>query len=126
MKSNRFPLLLFLFFNITFPATGLSQSLPISNPALTPLEQRAIAAREMIFHRKYDEAFHSFKNIAQEFPASLTGTFGQMAVWQAKMFENYDFPYDKEFEGISQENKILTEKVLADPNSEVWELFLAG
>lgn len=111
-----------------FAPTALlyAQSQPAASPALTDAEKKGIMGRELIFHRKYDEAIAYFKKLEQEDPNSVLGSFGQMAVWQSRMFENYDFRFDKEFQEVSERNKALVQKILDQKDASAWELFLSG
>ncbi len=97
-----------------------------SQPALTELEKQGVIGRDLIMGRKYDEALTHFKKIETDYPDSTLGTFGQMAVWQSKMFENFDFKYDKEYLDLSAKNKGIVDQVLKNPDSTAWDLFLAG
>ncbi|MBF0493238.1 MAG: tetratricopeptide repeat protein [Deltaproteobacteria bacterium] len=114
--------ILFLFFLLFFPSFVWAQS----QPALSSSEQKAIVGRDLVFHRQYNEALNYFKKIQQEEPASVLGTFGQMAIWQVRMFENYDNRFEKEYELISSENKKIVDAVLNQKDPEAWELFLAA
>jgi hypothetical protein len=92
-----------LFFSLSFIAlflnpllSSFSQTRPESGVSpLSEIEQKAIIGRDLIFHRKYEEATQYFKKLALDYPSSLTGSFGQMAIWQAKMFEITIFPMTK-------------------------------
>lgn len=98
-----------------------------SHPApLSELEKLGVTGRDLILSRKYDEALSHFKKIENDYPDSTLGTFGQMAVWQSKMFENFDFKYDKEYQELSAKNKEIVNQVLKNPDSSTWDLFLAG
>src|SRR5262249_7978117 len=114
----------------TRPAPVKPTTLPFSQPAsgspLTEAEKQGVIGRELIFHRKYDEALEYFKKLAAENPDSPLGTFGQMAVWQSRMFENFDFRFDREFQEVSELNKKIVEKVVDRKESSAWDLFLAG
>lgn len=121
-KIKAFSLLfLFLFSNALF-----AQSLPSTQPALSELEKLGVQGRDLILGRKYDEAITFFKKVENDYPNSTLGTFGQMAVWQSKMFENFDFKYDSEYQSLSAKNKIIVDQVLKNSDSSAWDLFLAG
>ncbi len=95
-------------------------------PSLNEIEKQGVIGRDLILARKYEEAIAHFKKLESEYPDSTLGSFGQMAVWQSKMFENFDFKYDAEYQQLSVKNKALVEKVLKNPDSSAWDLFLAG
>jgi tetratricopeptide (TPR) repeat protein len=97
-----------------------------TTPPLNPEEQKGVIGRDLILNREYDEALAYFKKLETEEPESLTGTVGQLAVWQVRMFENYDFRFENEFLEVSNLNKEKINKVLENSESTPWQLFLAG
>lgn len=101
-----------------------AQSFP--QTSLSDIEKLGLQGRDLILARKYDEALAHFKKIEIEYPDSTLGTFGQMAVWQSRMFENFDFKYDAEYQALSVKNKEIVDKVLKNPESSAWDLFMAG
>jgi tetratricopeptide (TPR) repeat protein len=103
-----------------------AQTKPTTRPTLSEAEKKGVIGRDLIFHRKYDEAMIYFKKMAEEDSHSPLGSFGQMAVWQARMFENYDFRFDKEYTEVSEMNKKVVEEVLDQKDPSAWDLFLAG
>ncbi|MBL7685160.1 MAG: tetratricopeptide repeat protein [Deltaproteobacteria bacterium] len=119
----RYFIIVLLTFFIHFPVFS---QIPSSQPTLTEIEKKGIIGRELIFHRKYDEALAYFKKLESEYPGSPLGTFGQMAIWQSRMFENYDFQFDREYMEVSDRNRAIVSQVLDQPNSSSWDLFLAG
>ncbi len=127
MKKSKslFSLIALLLF-LLFPFSLFAQSQPFSLPTLTEEQQKGLYGRDLIFHRQYDQALEHFKKLEVDYPDSSLGTFGQMAIWQARMFENYDFKFDSEFDAISQKNKIQVGKILKQSNASAWDLFLAG
>ena len=118
-----------LIFSLLFQGALAAQSgsIPVTQPApLTELEKLGIQGRDLILARKYDEAIAYFKKIENDYPDSTLGTFGQMAVLQSRMFENFDFRFDKDYLELSAKNKEIVDKVLRNPDSSAWDLFLAG
>lgn len=111
---------------ILFIPSFLPAQTSSSQPALSDLEKLGQQGRDLILGRKYDEAIAFFKKIEIDYPDSTLGTFGQMAVWQSHMFENFDFKYDSEYQNLSAKNKIIVDQVLKNPDSSAWDLFLAG
>lgn len=109
---------------VSFQNSLYAQATPYA--PLSDLEKLGITGRDLILGRKYDEAIAHFKKIENDTPDSTLGTFGQMAVWQSKMFENFDFRYDKEYQDLSAKNKEIVDRVLKNPDSSAWDLFLAG
>lgn len=119
---NRLIGIFYIILILIFPSLTFAQS----QPALSSSEQKALVGRDMIFHRQYDQALNYFKKIQQEEAASVLGSFGQMAIWQVRMFENYDNRFEKEYEAISAENKKIVDALLDQKNPDAWELFLAS
>lgn len=115
-------LFLFLFFSSFFHSCLLSAQ----TPPLTELEQQAIVGRDLGFHRKYDEALAHFKKLGERKEYAMLASFAQMSLWQARMLENYDFRFEKDYLEVSDENLKLVQAILADENSSEWDLFLAG
>jgi len=118
-------LIFFILISFIFPLQTWGEILN-TTPPLTQEEQKGVVGRDLILNRKYDEALAYFKKLEEEEPQSLTGTFGQMAVWQVRMFENYDFKFENEFLEVSSRNKNKVDDVLKNSDSTSWQLFLAG
>lgn len=80
---------------------------------------------ELLFARNYDEGIKVFEQIEKDYPESPTGSFGQMAAWQVRMFENQDFRFREEFESAEKRFEASVWKMLKNyPCS--WDLFVAG
>ncbi|GEM_PF-880035 len=127
--KNYFKLFFQVFIAVIFLLQSFflfAQTRPNSFQDLSEIERRSIMGRDLIFNRKYDEALVYFKKMSEEYPDSLLGSFGQMGVWQAKMFENYDFNFEPEFDQAAQENKKRLEKLLRSKEAPAWDLFLGG
>ncbi len=121
--------LFFIYFVISLIFTSFTnlQADPKPNiPSLDEIQKKAVIGRDLGFHRKYDQTIEYFKKISEETPHSPLGTFAQMTVWQARMLENYDFRFEKEYLEVSNKNQEIVNKVLDDPNASAWDLFLAG
>jgi len=52
---------------------------------------------ELVYQRRYLEALEHFEEMAIDFPDSPVGAIGRSLVWQAWMFENYDFQYERAY-----------------------------
>ncbi len=130
MRKNKtliqfIPIFVFLILLINF-STSLAQTPSTSQPSQAELEKKAMIGRDLVFHRKYEEALNYFKGLTDQPSTALLGTFGQMAIWQARMFENYDFSFDKEFEAISKENEKYVDQVQEASAPQAFDLFIAG
>jgi len=98
----------------------------IPNGASEEILTQAQTGQSLIFNRKYEEAQQFFSQLATQYPDSPLGTFGQMAILNAQMFENFDFTLDPEFDQIQQKNKTIVDKIEKDKNSSAWDNFLCG
>jgi tetratricopeptide (TPR) repeat protein len=98
----------------------------IPQGATEEMLQDAATGQRLIFERNYSEAQKHFWNLSHKYPDSPLGTFGEMALYNAMMFENYDFSLDKGFEQASHANKLIVEKIVQDKNASAWNLFLCG
>jgi tetratricopeptide (TPR) repeat protein len=120
-RRLRLPILILL---LTLPFTAAFKNIP--QGASEAVLQDAATGQRLIFERNYSEAQKHFWNLAHKYPSSPLGTFGEMALYNAMMFENYDFSLDKGFAQVSHANKLLVDKILKDENASAWDLFLCG
>jgi tetratricopeptide (TPR) repeat protein len=88
--------------------------------------QEALQGQTLIFNRRYSEAQAHFQKLKEKYPDSPLGSFGVMALLNAKMFENFDFTLDKEFDVEQEQNKVLVDRVAKQENSSAFDLFLCG
>ena len=52
---------------------------------------------DLIYQRRYPEALQVFEEAGVDFPDSPLGPVGRGLVWQAVMFENYDFSHERAY-----------------------------
>ena len=52
---------------------------------------------DLIYQRRYPEALQVFEEAGIDFPDSPLGPVGRALVWQAVMFENYDFDHERAY-----------------------------
>ncbi len=119
---KKFPRLAFLLFSFL----GLSGFSHIPQGATDDILNQALAGQTLIFNRRYTEAKAHFSQLAQQYPDSALGSFGLMALYNAQMFENFDFSLDSTFEEEQRRNKIIVDKIAKNENSSAWEDFLCG
>lgn len=98
----------------------------IPDGATEAMLQEAVAGQAMIFNRRYAEAQAHFEGMKKKYPDSPLGSFGIMALYNARMFENFDFSLDKDFDAEQKVNKALVDKIQKNPNSSAFDLFLCG
>ncbi len=116
---KRFSLILLL---IPF-LSGFKQ---IPQGATETILQEAADGQTLIFSRQYPEAIQYFSSLEKKYPNSPLGTFGLMATYNTKMFENFDFTLDHDFEEVQKRNKILVDKIAGNKNASAWDQFLCG
>jgi tetratricopeptide (TPR) repeat protein len=109
---------------LTLPALTAFKTIP--QGASEEVLQDAATGQRLIFERNYPEAQKHFWNLSHKYPNSPLGTFGEMALYNAMMFENYDFSLDKAFDQVSHANKLIVDKIAQDKNASAWDLFLCG
>ncbi len=83
---------------------------------------------ELVYLRKYDEALAHFRELdkAQPSPTGIAEV-ADTVIWQARMLENFDYRYDKEYWNSSKEAKAAVYASLERPGQDAWDhLLLAG
>lgn len=89
-------------------------------------KEKAVLARELLFHRKYDEAEELFQTFIKEWSDQLIGYFGMMILYQVQNLENFDERFDGPYSQWHDKGRKRAIKILYNPKSDPWELFLAG
>ena len=85
------------------------------------------AACELTFARRYRDARAAFDDISARYPTSGVGPLGNAILYQALMFENFDWAYDAQFRAASAQTRAQVELGLEQPGAEPLEQFvLAG
>ena len=116
---------LLLFLLLFLPQLAGAQ-IYIPQGATPEIIQDAITGRDLVLNRKYTEAEAYFHNLETKYPKSPLGLFGQMAILQSKMFENFDFRLDTNLKPITEKIKSINDVILKDPNATAWDLYLTG
>jgi tetratricopeptide (TPR) repeat protein len=98
----------------------------IPQGATEAILQEAVVGQTLIFSRKYPEAIQYFSSLEKKYPQSPLGTFGLMATYNTKMFENFDFTLDQDFEEVQKRNKEIVNKIADNKNASAWDSFLCG
>lgn len=93
----------------------------------TDLLLRSQGACDLVFARRYREAKVAFDEIGVRYPTSGVGPMGTAIMYQALMFENFDWRYDAQFRTASAQSRAQLEIGLAESGAEPLEHFvLAG
>lgn len=90
------------------------------------LEAQAMRGQTLIMERRYGEAMVVFRQLAADYPASPTGTFGELSIWQTRMFENYDFRFSGEYDRVLRLHRPIVDAVMAAREPSDWDLFVCG
>ena len=86
--------------------------------------QAAQEGTELIYQRRMGDALDVFEGAAIDFPDSPLGPVGVSIVYQAIMFENYDFSLDKAYLQESADAQTRFDRVARSRDKKAWNLFL--
>lgn len=76
---------------------------------------------ELLYLRQYDVAVGHLTKTETTFPGTAIGSVGATLVWQARMLENFDFRYDKQYWDSSKVAKKKLQDALSVTGAESWE-----
>lgn len=127
MKKVKNTMCAFIVMMLLMPVSGFAADL--GNKVLGVDKQMidtAMKGKALAFNRQYEDAMQLFKDMEKSYPDSATGLFGQMAVWQIRMFVNEDFKYKKEYEKVEKKFKKFETRMLRVGRVPPWELFVYG
>lgn len=79
---------------------------------------------ELIYQRRYSEALEVFEVIGLDFPDSPLGPVGRSIVYQAQMFENYDFTWDRIYLQEAAEAETRFKRSARSRDKKAWNSFL--
>lgn len=99
---------------------------PVVALATTPTEQKIQQGLESILDRHYEAAEEIFSELQRNFPGHPIGLLGKMAIYQARMYENFDWKYQQDFEKAAQENHQLSRATLNNKRSRPKDLLAAA
>lgn len=109
---------------LSIPALGAFRHIP--QGANEDILNQALSGQTLIFNRQYQAAEAHFDRLARQYPDSPLGSFGLMALYNAKMFENFDFSLDATFDQEQRRNKVIVDKIADSKDSSAWDNFLCG
>jgi tetratricopeptide (TPR) repeat protein len=78
---------------------------------------------ELLFRRDYKGTRDHFEKMDADWPGTGVGAVADTLVWQALMFENFDFRYDKQYKTASKRARGAIQAALDTPGHEAWEHF---
>ncbi|MBU4484800.1 hypothetical protein KKA47_05210, partial [bacterium] len=114
VKKIIFILLLTVSANVVFAET---------TPEIT---KEAMRGQELIFKREYDAGIKIFKELEVNYPKSPAGLFGQIAIWQLRMFENEDMRFADKYRELERKSDGLLLPLLRDSKADDMDLLIAG
>lgn len=82
------------------------------------------AGLELIYQRRYKEARARFDTLTEQFPTSGVGPVGAALLYQALMFENFDFRYERPYRLAAQSARDQLALGAKVPGNEAFEAFL--
>ena len=86
--------------------------------------QAAQEGTELIYQRRMGDALDVFEGVSINHPDSPLGPLGVAIVYQAIMFENYDFSLDKAYLQASADAQQRFDRVARSRDKKAWNLFL--
>ncbi len=104
----------------TAQTTALAEVLRID----VAFADRCRRAVEFIYARKYKEAKRELEALTVEFPTTGIGPAGMAVIYQALMFENFDFRYEREYKAAHAAALAQISAGLLSPGNEAIEYFL--
>ncbi|MBF0107433.1 MAG: tetratricopeptide repeat protein [Deltaproteobacteria bacterium] len=94
-------------------------------PVTTEEHRQAIVIQEAIFNGEYTRATKILEGLKLD-PYSPLPTLVRMTIIQMVMSEDLKFSREAEFFRESEINGIICDKIVPDPNTDVWHLMLCG
>lgn len=96
------------------------------NPLGVPRPEFATAqdGMELIYLRRYEDALEVFEEAGVNFPESPLGPVGRSIVYQAMMFENYDFAHDAAWKSEHAEAQTRIKGARRQNDRKYWNQFL--
>ncbi len=79
---------------------------------------------EMVYNRRYLEALEVFEEASIDFPDSPLGPVGRSIVFQAMMFENLDFAYERAYRGEYADAQNRLKQTSRQRSRRSWNTFL--
>ena len=81
---------------------------------------------DLLYQRRYMESLEVFEEMGIDFPDSPVGPIGRGLVWQAWMFENYDFKYERAYLGEYSDAAERLKRASKSRDNKAWIYFLTA
>jgi tetratricopeptide (TPR) repeat protein len=79
---------------------------------------------DLIYQRRYKESLQVFEVAGVDFPDSAIGPVGRALVWQAVMYEDYDFDQERAYRGEYADGMDRIKRGRRDTSRKTWNDFL--
>jgi tetratricopeptide (TPR) repeat protein len=90
---------------------------------VTMIDEGRLAV-EAVYLRDYKQAKKRFDDLGKAYPTTGLGPLGSALLYQALMFENFDFRYEKQYRHAFEGTKAQLDKGRAKPGDEALESFV--
>lgn len=99
--------------------------------ARPPEDESAIMAKSLegqslIFARRYDEAMALFEELTKDYPRSVVGPFGKLAVLEVRMLEREGLHLRKEYAKVQRVGHARVGRILQLYRPTPWQIFICG
>lgn len=97
----------------------------LANTAFADVISETLQGQELLFQRDYDSAIKLFNEIDAKYPDSPAGSFGLLATYQIRMYENNDFRFLNKYIEAEDRFERIAAKILKTKASP-FDLFTIG
>lgn len=96
------------------------------NPLGVPRAEFAAAQHgmDLIYQRRYNASLQVFEEAGVDFPDSPLGPVGRAIVWQAKMYEDYNFDHARAYRDEYGDGVLRLRRARRDRSRRAWNEFL--
>ncbi len=108
------------------PRTVSGKPFTGENPLGVPRSEFLAAqdGMDLIYQRRYKESLQVFEVAGVDFPDSPLGNVGRAIVWQAIMYENYDFEQERAYRNEYADGMERVKRGRRDTGRKAWNDFL--
>jgi tetratricopeptide (TPR) repeat protein len=111
------------------PAAAVPRSAELAASALGSDVERVAATQaaiELLYQRRYKEARAAFDALNTRYPTSGIGPVGVVLIYQALMFENFDFRYEGQYKVAADQARKQLAAGAKEPGNDALEAFLGA
>ena len=119
--------------SLLLPSWAFGRSNDVSGKAFTGENPLGVSRAEfraaqdgmdLIYQRRYKESLQVFEEAGVDFPDSPLGPVGRAIVWQAVMYENYNFDQERAYRGEYADGMDRLRRSRRDSSRKAWNEFL--